>query len=83
MIRYEGQAAVELEQRADLGETGSLPAAVRGRGRCCGSRAGELIRAVVEDLGRGAPAGVVAARFHRGLAAGVVSACRACGRSGG
>ena len=56
---------------------GQLPAAVRGRDRCCGSRAGELIRAVVDDLGRGAPAGVVAARFHRGLAAGVVSACRA------
>ena len=39
--------------------------------------AGDLIRAVVDDLGQGAPAGIVAARFHRGLAAGVVRACQA------
>ena len=76
VIRYEGQAAVELEQRADLGETGAYQLPVEA-GSVLRLGAGELIRAVVDDIGQGAPAGVVAARFHRGLAAGVVSACRA------
>jgi len=76
VIRYEGQAAVELEQRADPGETGSYPLPFE-EGSVLRLRAGEMVRAVVDDLGRGAPAGVVAARFHRGLAEGVVSACRA------
>ncbi len=76
VIRYEGQAAVELEQQADPGETGAYPLPVDA-GSVLRLGAGDLIRAVVEDLGQGAPAGVVAARFHRGLAAGVVRACRA------
>ncbi|HKY77948.1 MAG TPA: carbamoyltransferase HypF [Acidimicrobiia bacterium] len=76
VIRYEGQAAVELEQRADLGESGAYRLPVEG-GSMLRLGAGELIQAVVDDLGLGAPVGVVAARFHRGLAAGVVSACRA------
>jgi hydrogenase maturation protein HypF len=76
VIRYEGQAAVELEQRAEPGETGAYLLPVEA-GPMLRLGAGELIRAVVDDLGQGAPAGVVAARFHRGLAAGVVSACRA------
>ena len=80
VIRYEGQAAIELEQCADPGETGAYPLPVVA-GPVMRLGAGDLIRAVVEDLGRGAPAGVIAARFHRGLAAGVVSACR--GRAGG
>ena len=76
VIRYEGQAAVELEQRADPRETGAYPLPVVA-GSVLRLGAADLIRAVVDDLGQGAPAGVVAARFHRGLAAGVVSACRA------
>ena len=81
VIRYEGQAAVELEQRADLSETGAYLLPVEAgpveAGTVLRLGAGELIRAVVDDLGQGAPAGVVSARFHRGLAAGVVAACRA------
>jgi hydrogenase maturation protein HypF len=76
VIRYEGQAAVELEQRADLGETGRYPLPVAS-GPVLRLGAGDLIRAVVDDLGQGVPAGVVATRFHRGLAAGVVAACQA------
>jgi hydrogenase maturation protein HypF len=76
VIRYEGQAAVELEQRADLAEAGAYPLPVEA-GSVLRLGAGDLIRAVVDDLGRGAPPGIVAMRFHRGLAAGVVSACRA------
>jgi len=76
VIRYEGQAAIELEQRADPGETGAYPLPIEA-GSVLRMGAGELIRAVVDDLGRGVPDGTVAARFHRGLAAGVVDACRA------
>jgi len=76
VIRYEGQAAVEFEQQADPGETGAYPLPVEA-GPVLRLGAGDLIRAVVDDLGRGVAAGVVATRFHRGLAAGVVAACRA------
>jgi hydrogenase maturation protein HypF len=76
VIRYEGQAAIELEQLADPQESGSylLP---HVREPLVVLQARDLIAAVVEDLRRGTSAGVVAARFHRGLASGVVAACRA------
>ncbi len=98
VIRYEGQAAVELEQRADPEALGRYPLPVEGSltrlsgiiptKRASGPpggpaeprlrlRASDLVRAAAEDLLGGAPAGVVAARFHRGLADGVVAACRA------
>jgi hydrogenase maturation protein HypF len=73
-IRYEGQAAVELEQRADEAETrgyaaglsDSTPIRIRGV---------DLVRAVVEDLRAGAPVPLVAARFHNGLAHTIVEVC--------
>jgi hydrogenase maturation protein HypF len=67
-ITYEGQAAVELEQRVDLAETGSYPARVDG-GVLHGT---DLVRGVVDDVLAGVDVGRVAGRFHRGLAAGVV-----------
>jgi hydrogenase maturation protein HypF len=67
-ITYEGQAAVELEQAVEPSERGSYEAHVDG-GVLRGT---DLVRAVVEDLGHGTDVGRVAARFHRGLAAGVV-----------
>jgi hydrogenase maturation protein HypF len=76
VIRYEGQAAVELEQRADRDEAGTYPLPIEP-GALLRLEAGELVRAVVDDLGQGTPAEVVSARFHRALADGVVRACRA------
>lgn len=75
-ISYEGQAAVELEQRADCSErraytttwTESAPHRVRGT---------DLVRAVVADLRAGVPAAVVAARFHNALAQIIVDVCGA------
>jgi hydrogenase maturation protein HypF len=70
-ITYEGQAAVELEQRADPDELGRYEAAMDG-----GSiRGTDLIRGVVEDVRRGVDPSVVAARFHNGLAGAIVSTC--------
>lgn len=71
-VTYEGQAAVELEQRVDLAALsvpGGYVAAVDGGVL----RSTDLVRAVVRDVLAGVDPGVVAARFHAGLAAGVVS----------
>jgi hydrogenase maturation protein HypF len=75
-INYEGQAAIELEQRASDGEDGAyevpvptaLPFEVRGS---------ILVRAVVDDLRAGTSVEVVAARFHNSIARMIVKACSA------
>ncbi|MGQ0572815.1 MAG: carbamoyltransferase HypF [Pseudonocardia sp.] len=64
-VHYEGQAAIELEQAADPAVTEPYPAAVDGPL----IRGGDLVRAVAADVHAGVPTGVVAARFHHGLAA--------------
>jgi hydrogenase maturation protein HypF len=70
-VNYEGQAAIELEQRADPGETVAYAAAVRA-----GTiHSADLIRSVVEDLHAGTPASVIAARFHNGLVAATARMC--------
>ena len=73
-INYEGQAAVELEQLADPGETGSYRAEVTGQGPFCIEGAG-LVRAVTGELTEGAPAPLIAARFHNGVAALIEDGC--------
>ena len=67
-VSYEGQAAVELEQRVD-------PAVPDGyRARVAGGvlHGVDLVRAAAADVRAGVPAGVVAARFHTGLATALV-----------
>jgi hydrogenase maturation protein HypF len=74
-INYEGQAAVELEQRADLTEKGSYPAAVT-EGPALQLHGADLVRAVVADLRTGVPREVIATRFHHGVADAIVRVCR-------
>ena len=62
-VTYEGQAAIELEQRTDRGEASAYPATLYG-GEIRGA---ELVRAAAEDLSRGVDVGTIAARFHNGL----------------
>ena len=69
VVTYEGQAAIELEQRVDPAETGRYPARVAG-GVLHGV---DLVRAAADDVLAGVPTGVVAARFHNGLAAALVA----------
>jgi hydrogenase maturation protein HypF len=73
-INYEGQAAIELEQLADTAERGAYRAEIIGTEplRVAGH---DLIRAVVEDLAAGAAPGVVAARFHNGVAGLITDCC--------
>jgi hydrogenase maturation protein HypF len=73
-INYEGQAAVELEQLADPGEMGSYRAEVTGQGPFIIEGAG-LVRAVIGELTEGAPAPLIAARFHNGIAALIEDGC--------
>jgi len=70
-VTYEGQAAIELEAACDPAERGAygipLTAGVLD--------ARMLIEGVVADLARDVPVGVIAARFHNGLADATVQAC--------
>jgi hydrogenase maturation protein HypF len=73
-INYEGQAAVELEQRADPREPGAYGARIED-GRPFRIAGADLVRAAVEDLAAGARPETIAARFHNGVAAAVVAGC--------
>jgi hydrogenase maturation protein HypF len=76
VVSYEGQAAIELEQRVDRHERVGYPVPAAGPtpllevGR-------ELVRCVVQDVISGVDVGRVAARFHHGLADAVVLAVQA------
>jgi len=67
-VHYEGQAAVELEQRLDTGERGGYPARIEAGIL----RSSDLVRGVVDDLLAGAPVERISARFHNGLASALV-----------
>jgi hydrogenase maturation protein HypF len=72
---YEGQAAMELEAASD-GEAGeAYPLPVVGEGPLeIDPR--PLLRALVDDLERDAPAASIGGRFHRALAEAIGEACR-------
>jgi hydrogenase maturation protein HypF len=73
-ISYEGQAAIDLQAVCDVSERGAypLPVVATARGLMLDARA--TLRAVAEDLRRGAEVPVVAARFHNGIADGTAAA---------
>jgi hydrogenase maturation protein HypF len=69
-VTYEGQAAIELEQRVDVSETGGYPMGLTD-GVFSGT---DLVSAAAEDLRAGVEVGRIAARFHHGLADATVRA---------
>lgn len=79
-ISYEGQAAIELQHAVD----GSVPDEYSCSVADGVIRASDLIRSVTADVRSGVPTGVIAARFHNGLAAvlarAAVNACCETGR---
>lgn len=77
---YEGQAAIELEAAADPCERGSYPLPLDAAGTL---DARPAIRAVAADCRAGVATGVVAARFHRAVAATTAQACEAAARAAG
>jgi hydrogenase maturation protein HypF len=76
-IVYEGQAAIELEAACDPSERASYPMPVVRRQDAIVIDPRETIAAISADVGAGAPAETVAARFHRALADSTVEACAA------
>ncbi len=81
-VSYEGQAAIDLEHAAAAieGDPGAYPIELAG-GLAEGYELDwrPLIASVLEDLGRGVPAGRIAGRFHHGLAAAVDAVARGVG----
>jgi hydrogenase maturation protein HypF len=73
-INYEGQAAVEMEQLADPAERAGYPISVSD-GVPFHVSGVDAIRAAVGELRAGVPVPVIAARFHRGVAAAIVEGC--------
>ena len=68
VISYEGQAAIELEQSIDEAEPGAYRATWWNEPPPIRVRGADLVRAVAEDARAGVPRGVMATRFHRGVA---------------
>jgi hydrogenase maturation protein HypF len=85
-ISFEGQAAIELEQIADRDERGAylLPLVERaGADEALRLRGADIVRAAAVDVVDGVEPGVIAARFHHGVADAVAQVChRLCGESG-
>jgi hydrogenase maturation protein HypF len=76
-VSYEGQAAVELETLAAAAQgEGAYPLRVVAGDGTRVLEPGPLWDALLRDLVAGVGAGVVAARFHRGLAAAVAGLAR-------
>ncbi|HEY2108207.1 MAG TPA: carbamoyltransferase HypF [Candidatus Binataceae bacterium] len=73
-VNYEGQAAVEFEQMADITERGAYPHGVIRAGTIRISGAA-LVRALAEDVMAGTPREIAAARFHNGMAQAIVTVC--------
>lgn len=74
-VTYEGQAASALEQRADPTEKSAYPVRLREAGELLVIQAGDLVRAVVDDLRERTDPATVSARFHNGLAAATAASC--------
>ena len=70
-VNYEGQAAIELEQRADPDQRGHYRARLEGSEpiRVQGT---DLVRAVIDDMTMGIDVGTIAGRFHDGVARSIV-----------
>jgi hydrogenase maturation protein HypF len=75
-ISYEGQAALELEMAIEgEGEEGFYPYDIDHAGEGYIIEPAAAIRAIVDDLRGGVPAGAVSARFHNTLAAVIAETC--------
>lgn len=77
-VTYEGQAAIELEQVADVGETGAYSARIAEADPLVVSGV-DLVRACVEDVRAGVDVPAVAARFHNGVVDVIVRGCASLG----
>lgn len=73
-VRYEGQAAMELEALVDPAAEGAYPVILHGDESIVIDPA-PIIGGVVEDVAAGAEVSAVAARFHATIAQAIVRVC--------
>ena len=74
-VDYEGQAAIELEAACEPDPGGGYPLPVLDSDGFLTLDARETISSVLADVDTGVPPGIIASRFHAGLAAATVRAC--------
>jgi hydrogenase maturation protein HypF len=90
-VSFEGQAAMALEYAADPAVSGAYPMALSTQRSPADSSFSvhhssllldwqPLIEALLHDLRNGISAGILAARFHNGLAAAIVAVAEAIGQ---
>ena len=73
-VNYEGQAAIELEQLASLGERGGYTATIEP-GEPFRVRGTDLIAAIAADLRGGVDRATIAARFHNAVVTLIAGGC--------
>jgi len=84
-VTFEGEAAMALEWLADPAERGAYPVDSTPSPGLTGARPPlvldwrPLLEAVLDDIRRGVPRGVIAARFHNGLVRAAVNVAAAVG----
>ncbi len=66
-VRFEGQAAMELEMAVDPAEKGHYDWQWHQASETCRINPGPIVRGVVADCGKGVPVPLIAARFHNTL----------------
>ena len=74
-VRYEGQAAIELEKIADPGVKEAYPFCLREDGVPMTIDPTEMTRRIVRDLIEGTPSSRIAGKFHRTVARLIVETC--------
>lgn len=74
-IRYDGQAAIELEMVADEGETGAYPFPFREEHGSLIIDPLESISLVMKEHQQTGDVGRISARFHNGIARGIAAVC--------
>ncbi|HEV8276430.1 MAG TPA: carbamoyltransferase HypF [Streptosporangiaceae bacterium] len=89
-LQVGGAGPLQVHDAGPLAVRGAGPLAVRGAGPLAVRGAGplrvrgaDLVRAAAEDLLAGAGPAVIAARFHRGVAAAIVEVCTALRETSG
>jgi hydrogenase maturation protein HypF len=82
-VTYEGQAAIELESAVDRSERGEYTISLQSREGALELDPLAAVTAVVHEQREGAPVGVMAARFHTGLARATARACEQIARDRG
>ena len=75
-VRYEGQAAIELEHLAGHTAAAAYPCRIENSA----IHGADLVAAAFDDLAAGRPRAEIAAAFHEGVAAAFTAACAAAER---